>query len=94
MLTVRLYDNLSTITAISEINENVESMSRFLTTNRNFELLEPYEGKLSRTVLRGERGSNAPDLPDVQKQGDFFVESPIILFAAIIWYLKCAHKAV
>ena len=24
----------------------------------------------------------------VQKQGDFFVESPIILFAAIIWYLK------
>ena len=24
----------------------------------------------------------------VQKQGDFFVESPIILFASIIWYLK------
>ena len=24
----------------------------------------------------------------VQKQGDFFVESPIILFAAIIWYLR------
>lgn len=37
-------------------------MSRFY--NKNFELLEPYEGKLSRTVLRGERGSNAPDLPD------------------------------
>jgi len=51
-------------------------------------LLEPYEGKLSRTVLRGERGSNAPALPDIQKQGDFFVESPIVLFAAIIWYLK------
>lgn len=30
----------------------------------------------------------------IQKQGDFFVESPIILLAAIIWYLKCAHKAV
>ncbi|MCS2698475.1 hypothetical protein NXW27_19265 [Phocaeicola dorei] len=29
-------------------------MSRFLTTNRKIELLEPYEGKLSRTVLRGE----------------------------------------
>jgi len=57
-------------------------------------LLEPYEGKLSRTVLRGERGSNALDLPDIEKQGDFFVESPIILLAAIIWYLKCAHKAV
>ena len=24
----------------------------------------------------------------IQKQGDFFVESPIILFAAIIWFLK------
>jgi hypothetical protein len=85
---------LSTTTATSEINENVESMSRFLTTNRNIELLEPYEGKLSRTVLRGEGGSNALDLPDIEKQGDFFVESPIILLAAIIWYLKCAHKAV
>jgi len=28
----------------------------------------------------------------VQKQGDFFVESPIILFAAIIWYLKIYQK--
>ena len=51
-------------------------------------MLEPYEGKLSCTVLRGEGGSNALDLPDIQKQGDFFVESPIILLAAIIWYLK------
>ena len=66
-------------------------MSRFLTTNRNIELLEPYEGKPSRTVLRGEGGSNALDLPDVQKQGDFFVESPIILFASIIWYLKISY---
>ncbi|KAA6338023.1 hypothetical protein EZS27_013947, partial [termite gut metagenome] len=38
------------------------TMSWFL-LDRNFKLLEPYEGKLSRTVLRGERGSNAPDLP-------------------------------
>ena len=88
MLMVQLYDNLSTTTATSKINENVESMSRFLITNRNIELLEPYEGKLSRTVLRGGRGSNASDLPDIEKQGDFFVESPIILLAAIIWYLK------
>ena len=29
-------------------------------------MLEPYEGKLSRTVLRGEGGSNALDLPDTQ----------------------------
>ena len=61
-----MYGNLSITTATSEINETVESMSRFLTTNRNIELLEPYEGKLSRTVLRGEGGSNALDLPDTQ----------------------------
>ena len=39
-------------------------MSRLLCRNKSIELLEPYEGKLSRTVLRGERGSNVPDLPD------------------------------
>jgi len=37
-------------------------MSRFL--HRNLELLEPYEGKHSCTVLRGEGGSNAADLLD------------------------------
>ena len=36
-------------------------MSWFL-LDRNLKLLEPYDWKLSRTVLRGERGSNAPDL--------------------------------
>ena len=144
-------------------------MSRFL--YRNLELLEPYEGKLSCTVLRGESSRKGADLPDqqiekgfamyiydykfpdlseiaynhllrhrkayevqpkfyvinfddprrshrcnpinpdfmsdisdayesaytimlnlnrtwIQKQGDFFVESPIILLAAIIWFLK------
>ncbi len=30
-----------------------------------FGRLEPYDGKLSRTVLRGERGGNTPDLPGV-----------------------------
>ena len=39
-----------------------KNMSRF--HNRNFELLEPYDAKVSCTVLRGERGSNTPDLPD------------------------------
>ncbi|MCR2006691.1 glycoside hydrolase family 88 protein, partial [Bacteroides acidifaciens] len=38
------------------------TMSWFL-LNRNLTLLEPYDWKLSCTVLRGERGSNAPDLP-------------------------------
>lgn len=37
-------------------------MSWFL-LSRNLTLLEPYDWKLSCTVLRGERGSNAPDLP-------------------------------
>ena len=37
-------------------------MSWFL-LNRNLTLLEPYDWKLSCTVLRGERGSNAPALP-------------------------------
>lgn len=37
-------------------------MSWFLTI-RNFKLLEPYEGKLSRTVLRGESSRKGTDLP-------------------------------
>ena len=44
--------------------ETRSSMSRSLHTNRDLEKLEPYEGKPSRTVLRGEEGSNALDLPD------------------------------
>ena len=43
-------------------------MSRSLHTNRDFEKLEPYEGKPSRTVLRGEEGSNALDLPDRKEE--------------------------
>lgn len=31
-------------------------------------MLEPYDGKLSSTVLRGERGSNASDLPDMNSR--------------------------
>lgn len=30
----------------------------------------------------------------IQKQGDFFVESPIVLFAAIIWYLKIYENGI
>ena len=40
-------------------------MSRFL--YRNLELLEPYEGKLSCTVLRGESSRKGADLPDQMK---------------------------
>ena len=35
----------------------------WLLQSRSLTPLEPYDWKLSRTVLRGERGSNAPDLP-------------------------------
>ena len=44
--------------------ETRSSMSRSLYINRDLEKLEPYEGKPSCTVLRGEEGSNALDLPD------------------------------
>ena len=44
--------------------ETRSSMSRSLHINRDLEKLEPYEGKPSCTVLRGEEGSNALDLPD------------------------------
>ena len=129
-------------------------MSVFL-FEKEYCLLEPCEGKLSRTVLRGESTRKGTDLPDpdlseiaynhlisyldgykvkpkfyminfddprkshrcnpinpafmtdisdayeasytimlnlnrswITKQGDFFVESPIILLASIIWFLK------
>ena len=41
-------------------------MSRLLVTNKSFELLEPYEGKLSRTVLRGESSRKGADLLDIE----------------------------
>lgn len=43
------------------------TLSRF--HNRNFELLEPYEGKLSCTVLRGEGSRKGADLPGYKAQG-------------------------
>ena len=57
-------------------------MSWFL-LNRNLTPLEPYDWKLSRTVLRGERGSNAPDLP-----------GKAIASANMADYLKYMYKTV
>ena len=54
-----MYGNLSTTTATSEINENVESMSRFLTTNRNIELLDRMRGN-SHVRFLGEEGAAMP----------------------------------
>ena len=57
-------------------------MSWFL-LNRNLTLLEPYDWKLSCTVLRGERGSNAPDLP-----------GKALSSASMSEYLKYLYKTV
>jgi conjugation system TraG family ATPase len=43
------------------------TMSRLLCTNRSFELLEPYDWKLSCTVLRGESSRKGADLLDIDK---------------------------
>ena len=51
--------------------------------DRNLKLLEPYDWKLSRTVLRGERGSNAPDLP-----------GKAIASANMAGYIKYLYKTV
>lgn len=37
---------------------------------RPYDRLEPYDGKLSRTVLRGGAGSNASLLPDIRSEKD------------------------
>ena len=45
-------------------------MSRVSFYTRPYDRLEPYDGKLSRTVLRGGAGSNASLLPDIKTEAD------------------------
>ena len=45
-------------------------MSRVSFYTRPYDRLEPYDGKLSRTVLRGGVGSNASLLPDIKNESD------------------------
>ena len=45
-------------------------MSRVSFYTRPYDRLEPYDGKLSRTVLRGGAGSNASLLPDIRNEKD------------------------
>lgn len=66
-------------------------MSRLLVTNKSFELLEPYEGKLSRTVLRGESSRKGADLldssgdPDTGKvAGSWFGACVFLIVAATV----------
>lgn len=67
------------------------TMSRLLVTNKSFELLEPYEGKLSRTVLRGESSRKGADLldssgdPDTGKvAGSWFGACVFLIVAATV----------
>jgi len=46
-----------------------------------FEGLEPYDGKLSRTVLRGERGRKAPDLPG--SEAGSYISSTLLIRRAL-----------
>ena len=45
-------------------------MSRVSFYTRPYDRLEPYDGKLSRTVLRGGAGSNTSLLPDIHSEKD------------------------
>ena len=56
-----------------------------------FERLERLDGKLSRVVLRGGRGSNAVSLPDIPDLG--FQPSSIenLTKTAIDWYRQVTH---
>ena len=45
-------------------------MSRVSFYTRPYDRLEPYDGKLSRTVLRGGADSNASLLPDIHSEKD------------------------
>ncbi len=47
--------------------KQVESFLAGTPTGEPLEVLEPRDGKLSRAVLRGERGRKAPDLPGLGK---------------------------
>lgn len=51
----------------SEYREGgVTLLSHWLWSNGALMRLEPYDGKLSSTVLRGGRGSNVSSLPDIK----------------------------
>ena len=54
-------------------------LSRVSFYTRPYDRLEPYDGKLSRTVLRGGAGSNVSLLPDIKNEADIlkFVDALI-----------------
>ncbi len=60
-------------------HRNLHETSRVSFYTRPYDRLEPYDGKLSRTVLRGGVGSNASLLPDIRNEADIlkFVDALI-----------------
>ena len=54
-------------------------MSRVSFYTRPYDRLEPYDGKLSRTVLRGGAGSNASLLPDIKSEKDILKLVTVIM---------------
>ena len=54
-------------------------MSRVSFYTRPYDRLEPYDGKLSRTVLRGGAGSNASLLPDLHSETDILTLVTVIM---------------
>ena len=54
-------------------------MSRVSFYTRPYDRLEPYDGKLSRTVLRGGAGSNTSLLPDIQSETDILSLVTVIM---------------
>ncbi len=63
-------------------------MSRVSFYTKPYDRLEPYDGKLSRTVLRGGAGSNASLLPDIHSEKDI-----LKLVTALIANTKGEGKA-
>ena len=55
-------------------------------------MLEPYDGKLSRTVLRREGGGNTADPADSHDAGRFFIMRPVIP-AILVVALSAAGSA-
>ena len=53
-----------------------------------FEMLEPYDGKLSRTVPRGEGSREAPDLPGTKRDGRVVVRSGDVM-GNVSWRARC-----
>jgi len=55
------------------------------------EMLEPYDGKLSRTVRRGVWGGDAPDLPD--RRGSLRNSAFVFCYKGIGWAGWCVRGA-